>query len=136
MLDMDAKYSAMPDALWKMLEPLVPRNSVGVRGGRPRLANRQILTGIMYRLRTGCQWKALPGEFGSGSTCHRRFAEWCQAGVFERIFAAMVRYYDRRRGLQLRWASLDSAMVKAPKGGPLLGPIRPIAPSLASNATC
>lgn len=115
---MDAKYAEVHEALWEKLAPLLPSTAVGTRGGRPRLENRRILTGILYRLRTGCQWKALPREFGSGSTCHRRFAEWCRAGVFEKIFAAMVRYYDQRRGLQLRWASLDSAMVKAPKGGP------------------
>ncbi|HEY6534578.1 MAG TPA: transposase [Candidatus Nitrosocosmicus sp.] len=36
-----------------------------------------MIDGILYVLRTiGCQWKMLPKEYGSGSTCHRRFQEW------------------------------------------------------------
>lgn len=44
-------------------------------------------------------------------------ALWRRRGVFRRIYAELVRYYHKKRGLQLRWTSLDSAMVKAPKGG-------------------
>jgi transposase len=76
-----------------------------------------VLAAIIYRMRTGCQWKALPPQFSSGSTCHLRFQEWVKAGVFEKIFAQMVRFYDHRRGIQWKWTSLDSATVKAPKGG-------------------
>ena len=76
-----------------------------------------VLAAIVYRLRTGCQWKALPAQFGSGSTCHLRFQQWVQAGVFEQMFAQLVRFYDARRGIQWHWTSLDSATVKAPKGG-------------------
>jgi transposase len=35
-----------------------------------------VLNGILYVLRTGCHWKAVPKEYGSGSTLHRRFQEW------------------------------------------------------------
>jgi len=75
------------------------------------------MAGIVYRLRTGCQWKALPGEFSSGSTWHARFQALGAAGVFAGIFAEMLRYYDKRRGIQWKWSSLDSTIVKAPKGG-------------------
>ena len=46
--------------------------------GRPIVPYRKVLDGIVYVLRTGCQWKMLPKEYGSGSTCHRRFREWIQ----------------------------------------------------------
>jgi putative transposase len=82
------------------------------------------LAAIVYRLRTGCQWKALPAQFGSGSTCHLRFQQWRHARVFERIFAELVRFYDARRGIQWTWTALDSAIVKAPKGGTIRDPIR------------
>jgi hypothetical protein len=49
--------------------------------------------------------------------CHRRFKEWCAAGVFTKVFSKFLKFYDRRRGIQWKWSSLDSAMVKAPKGG-------------------
>ena len=58
-----------------------------------------------------------------------------QAGVFHIFFAEMVHYYDDRVGVDLKWCSLDSASVKAPKGGTIRAPIRPIAQNSAQNAT-
>jgi transposase len=114
---MEAKFTDVPDALWERIAPLLPKEKAKPEGGRPRVADRVVLAGIVYRLRTGCQWKALPSEFGSGSTCHLRFQQWTRAGVFDDIFAVMVKYYDKRRGIQWQWTSMDSATVKAPKGG-------------------
>src|SRR5215213_3801548 len=114
---MDAKYCSTPDELWRAIEPLLPRERPKPKGGRPRVSDRVVLAGILYRLRTGCQWKALPSEFGSGSTCHLRMQQWTRAGVFTAAFAAMLKRYDRRRGIQWKWGALDSATVKAPKGG-------------------
>jgi transposase len=87
------------------------------RGGRPPIERRQALAGIVYRLRTGCKWKALPSEFGSGSAVHRWFQTWAAAGIFHDIFEGLVRFYHDLRGVDWRWASLDSAIVKAPKRG-------------------
>jgi len=131
---MEAKFADVPDALWKQIEPLLPAPPHRPRGGRPRVPDRVVLAAIVYRLRTGCQWKALPVQFGSGSTCHLRFQQWQRAGVFERTFAALVRFYDTRRGIQWTWTSLDSATVKAPKGGTTPGRTRPIARNAASSA--
>lgn len=118
---MEAKFADLPDELWLLVGPLLEVSPMHRRGGRPRIPARRILAGIVYRLRTGCQWKALPREFAAGSTCHDRFREWCAAGVFQRVFGALLRFYDQRRGVKWAWASLDSAMVKAPKGGTLTG---------------
>ncbi len=114
---MDKRFASLPCALWKRIQPLLPKRVPSPRGGRAPVADRLVMAGIVYRLRTGCQWKALPRQFCSGSTCHARFQAWCAAGVFAAIFAEMLRYYDKRRGIQWEWASLDSAIVKAPKGG-------------------
>jgi transposase len=114
---MDVWFARLPEALWRRIKRLLPRVRPGKSGGRPRVPDRVVMTGIVYRLRTGCQWKALPSEFGSGSTCHARFQRWYAAGVFRAIFAELLRYDDARRGIQWAWNSLDSAMVKAPKGG-------------------
>ena len=114
---MQAKYAEIPERLWRNVEPLLPKESAKPLGGRPRNDDRKVLAGIVYRMRTGCQWKAIPREFGSGSTCFDRMQLWSEMGIFGRIFAEMVRYYDQRRGVQLKWASLDGVIVKAPKGG-------------------
>lgn len=114
---MDPKFADIPDALWEKIEPLLPKEPPKPRGGRPRVPDRVVLAGIVYRLRTGCQWKALPREFGSGSTCHLRLQQWSAAGVFDKIFEVLLAHYHKRKGIQWNWASIDSVLVKAPKGG-------------------
>ncbi len=132
---MEAKFADVPDALWEQIEPLIPVEPLKPKGGRPPVASRVVMAGILYRLRTGCQWKALPNDFGSGSTCHLRFQRWVELGVFAAIHRELVRYYHGRRGVALKWSSLDSASVKAPKGGTSRGRIRQTARKAASNGT-
>lgn len=75
----------IPDELWLRLEPLLPKRRRSRKGGRPRLEYRSVMDGIFYVLRTGCQWKAAPKEFGSGSSLHRYFQVWVAWGVFRRL---------------------------------------------------
>jgi transposase len=75
------------------------------------------MDGIFYVLRTGCQWKALPREYGSGSTVHRYFQEWTHEGVFGKAWRRMLNRYDQRRGIGWNWQSVDGSMTKAPLGG-------------------
>lgn len=131
---MENKFAEVPDELWEQVEPLFAPPPATPRRGRPPIPDRSVFCGIVYRLRTGCQWKALPERFGSGSACHARFQMWCKTGVFRRLFAKLVHFYDDRRGIDWQWASLDSAMVKAPKGGTSPARTRRTAPNSASNA--
>ena len=62
--------------------------------GRPIVPYRKVIDGIMFVLRTGCQWKMLPKEYGSGSTCHRRFQEWMQLGIFEKLWTRLLKIYN------------------------------------------
>ena len=96
---MDKRYSTMPEPLWEKLQLLIPPEAPKPKGGRPRVDDRAVMSGILYRLRTGCQWRAIPREFASGPTCHRRFQEWERQGVFEKLFICMLHYYDHRRGI-------------------------------------
>ena len=76
------------DGLWQRIEPLLPRPQRNPRyPGRKRIADRQVLCGILFVLYTGIQWEFLPQElgFGSGMTCWRRLAEWNRAGVWQRF---------------------------------------------------
>lgn len=132
---MQTRFAEIPDELWNQVEPLLDAEPEGPRRGRPRVPDRLVLTGIVYRLRTGCQWKAMPAQFGSGSTCHARFQRWCETGLFRRMFEKLLRFYDDMRGIDWEWASLDSAMVKAPKGGTSRVRIQPTAQSAASSGT-
>ena len=107
----------VPDELWERIEPLLPRMRRSRQGGRPRVPHRPVMDGIFYVLRTGCQWKAVPPEFGSGSTLHRRFQEWVRRGVFRKLWQAGLLEYEALRGVQWDWQSIDGAITKAPLGG-------------------
>ena len=120
----------VPDDLWARIQPLLPPEKVPGTPGRPAVPFRKVLDGILYVLRTGCQWKAVPQEFGSGSTCHKRFQEWERLGVFAQLWELLVSEYDELRGIRWQFQALDSLTVKAPLGGrrrvrtPRIGPNR------------
>ncbi len=107
----------IPDGLWARMEPFLPKYHTSSRGGRPRLELRKVADGIFYILRTGCQWKAAPQEFGSGSSLHRYFQEWTRRRVFHKLWKYLLRRYDALHGIQWKWQSLDGATTKAPLGG-------------------
>ena len=56
-------------------------------------------------------------EYGSGSTCHRRFQNWSMYEVFKRLWTRLLRVYDDLVGIHWNWQSLDSVSLKAPLGG-------------------
>ena len=62
-----------------MLEPMLPAPS---RRGRPPTAHRQVIDAIFYNLRTGCQWRLLPKDFGPWETIYGRFRKWKTEGVW------------------------------------------------------
>ena len=112
-----SKFLQISDSLWERIEPLLPVYKPSCKGGRPRLPLRNIVTGILYVLRTGCQWKAMPAQFGSGSAIHAYFQEWVRLRVFEQLWRHALEEYDELRGIDWQWQSLDGAMTKAPLGG-------------------
>lgn len=108
-----AKSWEVTDAFWARVEPLIPvRQRLADRaytrkvgGGRKPKAPRLVFEGIVYVLRTGCQWKALPAErFGSASAIHARFQEWEKAGFFEALWKAGLAEYDDCEGIRLALA--------------------------------
>ena len=114
---MNPTHYDIPDDLWLMVEPLLPEEVARPQGGRPPVPNYRILCGIIYRLRTGCQWRAVPPRFGTGPTLHRRFQEWVERGIFTDIFNILVRYYDQLKGIDWHWMSMDGSISKALKSG-------------------
>ena len=105
------------DELWDKIYDLLPYEKPKYTVGRPITPFRKVLDGILYVLRTGCQWKMLPKEFCSGSTCHRRFQQWVQLGIFKNLWARLLKEYDHKIGIKLTWQSLDSISIKSPLGG-------------------
>src|SRR5512136_622970 len=119
------------DALWQKVEPLIPApqrdpNREYARqpgAGRKPLPPRQVFAGIVYVLRTGIQWKALPKEqFGSPSAIHRHFLRWQAAGFFANLWRAGLIEYDEMAGIAWTWQSLDGSLSKAPLAQEAVGP--------------
>lgn len=108
------------EELWKQIEPLLPPEpKPSPKGGRPRVSNRQALTGIVFVLRTGVPWQALPREMncGSGSTCWRRFAEWTRLSVWSKLHTLILSVLGHTGKVHLARAVIDSASVRAVFGG-------------------
>lgn len=115
--DWIGRFAQMPEKMWRRFEELLPRYGRSRKGGRPRVNLRAVANGIFYLLRTGCQWKALPPQFGSPSTVHRYFQEWGRQRIFHRFWKKCLKTYDAHRGIGWRWQALDGSMTKAPLGG-------------------
>jgi putative transposase len=111
----------MPDELWEQMEEILPEYPSSPKGGRPRAYLRSVADAIFYRLRTGCQWKAIPPELAPGSTAHDYYQHWAELGIFEQLWDLAVQVYDDLIGLERAWQSVDCAMTKAPLGGEKTG---------------
>ena len=81
-----------------------------------------MFTAIVYVLRTGMQWNALPRERGASTTVYTRFRLWETQGLFMRLWQNGLQAYDELVGLDWEWQSLDGVMTKAPLGGGATGP--------------
>ena len=112
-----SKKWRIPEGLWDFMEPLFPKHDPSPKGGRPRVDLRKTADGIFYVLRTGCQWNALPREFGSSSSVHKYFQEWVEHGVFWKLWQQGLLEYDELSGIKWDWQSIDGAITKSPLGG-------------------
>jgi len=86
------------------------------------MPQRQIFSAIVYVLRTGCQWKALPREFGRASAVHLHFQKRQRAGFFLRLWQAGLAEQDEMEAIAWNWQSIDGAMHKAPLATECVGP--------------
>jgi transposase len=107
----------IPDELWRRIEPILkefwPRKATG-----RHVANwRKMLNGIIFRLRSGCQWEKLPERYGPKSTVHDWFQRWVEGGIFEKIWAVLVTECDELGGVDWQWQSADAMLGKARFGG-------------------
>ena len=108
------------DELWAEIKPLLPKTRHLSRSnrGRPPASDRHAMEGIFFVLKTGCQWRALDVTcICSGAVAHRKFQIWRKSGVFEAFWKKGLQKYDKSKGIDWRWLSLDASMVKAPVAG-------------------
>lgn len=123
------------DELWAIIEPVLTEFWPRKRTGRPPACWRGCLNGIIYQMRTGCQWNKLPKQFGDDSTVHRWFGRWAEQGVLERIWAVLVQRCDELGGVEWKWQAADGSLGKARFGGPTSAPTRRIGRKTARRPT-
>ena len=111
----------LSEEVWARAEPLLPAPKPRLKGGRPPRSDREMLGAMLYVLRTGLQWNALPRESGASTTVYDRFRAWERDGFFARLWAAELAEYDELVGIDWEWLSLDGVMTKAPFGGAATG---------------
>jgi transposase len=126
------------DELWEVVEPLLPPVVISPLGGRPPVANRQALTGILFILRTGMAWEDLPQELGCGCgrTCFRRLVAWHEAGVWHRLHQRLLAMLHAADRIDWSRAIVDSASIKAVLGGQKPARTRRIAVSAEASIMC
>ena len=97
----DIRHPELTDAAWAKLAPLLPEPRPSPDGGQKPVGNRPVVEGILWVLRNGGRWKALPRGYPSPSTCWRRLAEWEGAGAW---LAAWRAFLDQLEGQgRLKW---------------------------------
>ena len=102
--------SAITDALWAELEPLVERAKRSRAGAPPGIPDRLFLEALVYLADSGCKWRQLPERFGAWDAVYNRFRRWIDAGVFERLFADLT---PTARLDSIRRVFIDSTTVRA-----------------------
>jgi transposase len=119
------------DEFWLHVEPLLvqkerdPKKKYKreIGGGRPSLDIRKVFAWILYVLRTGIQWKALPkDQFGASSSVHRYFTFWVEKWVFHKLWKKGLSEYDEMEGIAWQWQSADGSLGKSPLGKEDVGP--------------
>jgi transposase len=111
----------LPSQLWARIQPLLPPPPPRPRGGVPRhVPDRNCVAALLFMARTSTPWNLLPAKelgCGSATTCWRRLDEWARAGVFEQLQAVLLDELGEAGRLDLERVLVDSAGVRAVKGG-------------------
>ena len=112
----------LSEALWRRVEPCLPATPHRRRVPGPEpIADRSVLTGILFVLKTGLPWEEVPAELGAGSgmTCLRRLRRWQKEGVWRRIRRALADVVDPR---EIDWKRAEvppkrrTMRTRAPRG--------------------
>ena len=110
----------LTDSEWEYVEPYLP---IGEYGPYPARLRKQF-EGVIWKFRSGAQWRETPAGFGAWSTVHNRFRQWRDAGVFEALLEGLIAQAAARGEVDLSLVSVDSTITRAhhDAAGMRLGP--------------
>jgi transposase len=97
------------DEIWDVFGPMVERCGSPL-GPEPDLPDRMFFGAVLYRARTGCGWRGLPGEFGAWDAVYNRLRRWIHSGRLKRLFELMA---ERPECEGPRRLMIDSTIVRA-----------------------
>ncbi|MFD7705245.1 IS5 family transposase [Streptomyces caelestis] len=98
----------LTDQEWELLAPLIPRAATG----RPRVEDRQVINGMVYKIRTGISWRDLPERYGPWKTVYTRFRRYALDGVFTQALQQIQAHADAAGDID--WlVQIDSTIVRA-----------------------
>jgi putative transposase len=113
---MGVKRYELNEGQWERIASHLPGKASDP--GRTGGDNRVFVNGVLWVLRSGAHWRDLPERYGKWKTLHKRFTRWAKAGVWEEVFASLIKDRDNQ------YLMLDSTLVRAHqqaatgKGGP------------------
>uniref|UniRef100_UPI003570EFEB IS5 family transposase n=1 Tax=Nonomuraea cavernae TaxID=2045107 RepID=UPI003570EFEB len=99
----------LTDMAWQRIEPLLPTAD---GRGRPWRNHREVINGILWRLRTGAPWRDIPERYGPWQTCYERFSRWDNDGTWARLLEEMQVKDDSIGTVELT-VSIDSTIARA-----------------------
>src|SRR5271165_983539 len=102
----------MTDSEWQRLQPLLPPEKTGKRGGQWR-SHRQVIDGIRWIGRTGAPWRDLPERYGPWQTCADRMARWAADGTWDRLLQTLQAQEDAASNVEWEGCAVDSTTIKA-----------------------
>jgi transposase len=111
-----AKRYELTSAQWARIENLLS-GKVG-DPGRTGADNRTFVNAVLWVLRSGARWSDMPERYGKYKTVHKRFTRWAAKGVWDKVFANLIKDRDNE------YLMIDSTIVRAHqqaatgKGGP------------------
>ena len=108
----------LPDELWELVGPLLPRHEPSPKGGHPRVGDRVCLTGLLFVLKTGIPWEDFPQEMGCcGMTLLNRLREWQAVGVWQKVHELLLAELRGADLIDFSRVVVDASFVRAMHGG-------------------
>lgn len=111
--------SDLTDAQWDLVKDYFIEPSVKRRGRKMWRDPRDLLDGIFYLSKTGCQWRQLPLDFPPWRTVHHYFQKWSRSGLLDRVLQELNKKVRQQAGKEAlpTYGILDSQSVKTQSGG-------------------
>lgn len=99
----------MSDKVWAAIKPHLPPRKAGAQ----RLDDRMVINAILWKMATGAPWRDLPERYGCWQTIYTRFRRWTQAGVWDRLFAAIQAEADAKGQIDWQVHYVDGTVIRA-----------------------